>query len=65
MGGDLRALVAGGGLPYEVASEPLVRKLGSAQTTILVIEDAHWADEATLDVLRLFRDASAESQLSS
>ena len=52
VGGDLRALVVGGGLPYEVASA-LVRELGSETTTILVIEDAHWADEATLDVLRL------------
>ena len=52
LGGDLRALVAGGGLPHEVASS-LVRKLDSETTTILVIEDAHWADEATLDVLRL------------
>jgi DNA-binding CsgD family transcriptional regulator/tetratricopeptide (TPR) repeat protein len=52
VGGDLRALVAGGGVPYEVASA-LVRELGSETTTILVIEDAHWADEATLDVLRL------------
>ncbi len=52
VGGDLRALVAGGGLPYEVASA-LVRNLDSETTTILVIEDAHWADEATLDVLRL------------
>ena len=48
----LRALLAAGALPYEVASE-LVRELAAGPAAILVVEDAHWADEATLDVLRL------------
>jgi DNA-binding CsgD family transcriptional regulator/tetratricopeptide (TPR) repeat protein len=51
-GGRLRSLVTGGALPYEVASE-LVRELADGPLGILVVEDAHWADEATLDVLRL------------
>ena len=52
IGGELRTLVAGRALPYEVASG-LVHELGHGSAAILVIEDAHWADEATLDVLRL------------
>ena len=48
----LSALLAAGALPYEVASE-LVRELAAGPAVILVVEDAHWADEATLDVLRL------------
>jgi DNA-binding CsgD family transcriptional regulator/tetratricopeptide (TPR) repeat protein len=51
-GGRLGMLVADGALPYEVASE-LVRELADGPAAILVVEDAHWADEATLDVLRL------------
>jgi DNA-binding CsgD family transcriptional regulator/tetratricopeptide (TPR) repeat protein len=52
VGGRLSTLVAGGALPYEVASE-LVRELAEGPTGVLIVEDAHWADEATLDVLRL------------
>ncbi len=52
MGGDFQALVGGGALPHEVASW-LVRELSGGRLAILVVEDAHWADEATLDVLRL------------
>ena len=51
-GGDLAACVAGGALPHEVASA-LFRELDDGSGPILVVEDAHWADEATLDVLRL------------
>jgi DNA-binding CsgD family transcriptional regulator/tetratricopeptide (TPR) repeat protein len=50
--GDLRDLVAAGALPHEIAAV-LVRELGGRPTAILVLEDLHWADEATLDVLRL------------
>jgi DNA-binding CsgD family transcriptional regulator/tetratricopeptide (TPR) repeat protein len=52
LGGELSALVAAGALPHEVAAG-LVRELAAGTPTILVVEDAHWADEATLDVLRL------------
>ena len=31
----------------------LIRELGARAPTVLVLEDLHWADEATLDVLRL------------
>ncbi|HWM19582.1 MAG TPA: AAA family ATPase [Ilumatobacteraceae bacterium] len=42
----------GGGRPHEVA-DALIAALQSRPSTIVVIEDVHWADEATLDVLRL------------
>ena len=58
-GGDLAACVAGGALPHEVASA-LVRELDDGSGPILVVEDAHWADEATLDVLRLLSGRLAE-----
>jgi DNA-binding CsgD family transcriptional regulator/tetratricopeptide (TPR) repeat protein len=51
-GGELAALVAAGALPHEVASA-LIGELDGGPTALLVVEDAHWADEATLDVLRL------------
>jgi DNA-binding CsgD family transcriptional regulator len=38
--------------PYEVAAAVL-RELRTRRLTVLVIEDVHWADEATLDVLTL------------
>ena len=50
--GELEELVHGGARPHEVAAA-LVRELGTSRATILVIEDLHWADEATLDVFRL------------
>lgn len=52
VGSNLRELGGGGALPHAVASE-LLRELGAGSAAILVVEDAHWADEATLDVLRL------------
>lgn len=51
VGGELRALASAGALPHDVTSA-LTAALDGAPT-ILVVEDAHWADEATLDVLRL------------
>ncbi len=51
-GGELEELVQSGARPHEVASS-LMRELGERAPTILVLEDVHWADEATLDVLRL------------
>ena len=51
-GGDLAAATASDAGPHEVASA-LLRELARRAPTILVIEDLHWADEATLDVVRL------------
>jgi DNA-binding CsgD family transcriptional regulator/tetratricopeptide (TPR) repeat protein len=51
-GGDLEQDLASGAKPHEVAAA-LIRELGMRAPTILVLDDLHWADEATLDVLRL------------
>ncbi len=51
-GSELADLVRGDAVPFRVAAA-LLRELAGRQPTILVIEDVHWADEATLDVLRL------------
>jgi DNA-binding CsgD family transcriptional regulator len=49
--GGLAAAVARGAPPHELAAR-LVEELSTA-ATVAVVEDVHWADEATLDVLRL------------
>jgi DNA-binding CsgD family transcriptional regulator len=51
-GGELDELMAGKVLPHELAAA-VVRELGGRTPTIFVLEDVHWADEATLDVMRL------------
>jgi ATP/maltotriose-dependent transcriptional regulator MalT len=51
-GGELETVVESGAMPYEVVSA-LARELGARVPTVFVLEDVHWADEATLDVLRL------------
>ena len=51
-GGALRQLAAGTGRPHEVAGA-LLDELRRRGPTIVVLEDVHWADEATLDVLIL------------
>ncbi len=51
-GGELAELVVSGARPHEVAAA-LMRELRTRAPTIMVIEDLHWADEATLDVLKL------------
>ena len=39
-------------VPNELVGE-LVRELGGNDVSVLVVEDVHWADEGTLDVLKL------------
>jgi DNA-binding NarL/FixJ family response regulator len=51
-GPHLRELLEHGAKPYDIAVA-LARELGRRGPTTLVLEDLHWADEATLDVLRL------------
>ena len=51
VGGEVAACAAGGGRPFDVAVA-LLREL-AAGPSVLVLEDVHWADEATLDVVRL------------
>jgi DNA-binding CsgD family transcriptional regulator/tetratricopeptide (TPR) repeat protein len=50
--GDLAALLHRGAMPYEVVAA-LVEELRERTPAVFVLEDVHWADEATLDVLRL------------
>ena len=50
--GELEELVSREARPHEVTGA-LVRELAGGRPTVLVLEDLHWADEATLDVLRL------------
>lgn len=51
-GGEFAKLVEAGALPHDVAIE-LLHELEVRKPTVLVLEDVHWADGATLDVLRL------------
>ncbi len=50
--GDLLPLVDQGAKPYEVITA-LVQDLTEQAPVVFVLEDVHWADEATLDVFRL------------
>jgi DNA-binding CsgD family transcriptional regulator len=53
LGGELSALIGEGAKPHAVAGA-LLRELSQEDaTSLVVLEDLHWADEATLDVLRL------------
>ena len=52
VGGELAETLAGGAIPYQVAAA-LIDELHGLDPTVLAIEDVHWADEATIDVLRL------------
>lgn len=52
VGGQLAATLDREGTPHDVASA-LVDVLLAGSTTIVVLEDMHLADEATLDVLRV------------
>ncbi len=52
LGGEPRALVAGGAKPFDVAVA-LVDSLRAIAPAVLIVEDLHWADEATLDVVRV------------
>ena len=51
-GGEVETLVHGAAKPHEVATA-LMHELGRHAPSVLVLEDVHWADEATLDVVRL------------
>jgi DNA-binding CsgD family transcriptional regulator len=52
VGGELGEIMAGEVLPHEL-TVAVLRELRGPAPTIFVLEDVHWADEATLDVLRL------------
>ncbi len=48
----LAAQIAGGSGPFDAAIA-LAREIRQLAPAVLVIEDVHWADEATLDVVRV------------
>jgi DNA-binding CsgD family transcriptional regulator len=48
-GGELEQIIDAGATPHEVATA-LLHELRDRRATIVVLEDLHWADEATLDV---------------
>jgi DNA-binding CsgD family transcriptional regulator len=52
LGAELEQTLRGEAVPYQVAAA-LIDDLHHNAPTALVVEDVHWADEATLDVLRL------------
>jgi DNA-binding CsgD family transcriptional regulator len=52
LGGEVERVADGRPKPYEFA-EALMAELRGPSPTVVVIEDVHWADEATLDVLRI------------
>jgi DNA-binding CsgD family transcriptional regulator/tetratricopeptide (TPR) repeat protein len=52
VGGDLADLIQAGAGPHDVTLA-LRRELVGSQPTIVVLDDVQWADESTLDVLRL------------
>jgi DNA-binding CsgD family transcriptional regulator len=51
-GGELASLIATGAAPAALVAA-LATALSGASPTLLVLEDMHWADEATLDLLRV------------
>ena len=52
VGGELEELVTAGARPHEVAAA-LLEELRGSRPSVVVLEDLHWADEATLDLLTL------------
>lgn len=52
VGGELQELLDAGAKPYQVAAS-VMRVAKERRGTVVVLEDLHWADEATLDVLSL------------
>ena len=52
LGGGTKTLVFGEARPFDVALA-FAEELGTVAPAALIVEDIHWADEATLDVVRL------------
>lgn len=59
--GELSAVVDAGGGPHEVVAALLAA--GGRAPTVVVLEDLHWADEASLDALRLLARKVEHSHL--
>jgi DNA-binding CsgD family transcriptional regulator len=52
IGGDFPAVIAGAAYRHEVFNAALDRFTQLPSPTIVVFEDVHWADEATLDLIK-------------
>jgi DNA-binding CsgD family transcriptional regulator len=52
LGGELAATVARAGKPHEVAAA-LSRTASAEGAAVVLLDDLHWADDASLDVLRM------------
>jgi DNA-binding CsgD family transcriptional regulator/tetratricopeptide (TPR) repeat protein len=52
VGGEVRELWEAAAKPYQLATS-LLRELRARPGSVVVLEDLHWADEATLDVVSL------------
>ena len=62
LGGEPTRLVAAGAKPFDVGIA-LAEALGAIAPALLILEDVHWADEATLDVLRVLARRARDSGL--
>ena len=51
VGGSLAAAIDGGAAPHELQSLLLEELIRPPRPTVLVLEDVHWADDATLDTI--------------
>ncbi len=60
LGGEPPALLASGARPFEVGVS-LADALGAITPSVLIVEDVHWGDEATLDVLRVLARRSRDA----
>jgi DNA-binding CsgD family transcriptional regulator len=62
LGGEPARLLAADARPFDLAVA-LADALGAIAPAVLILEDVHWADEATLDVLRVLARRASESGL--
>ena len=62
LGDPLGEVVRGTGTPHDVAN-CLLEQVSGSGPTLLVLEDLHWADEGTLDVLRLLAHRMQDAAL--
>ena len=52
LGGDSKTLMSSAARPFDIALA-FAQELSAISPAALIVEDIHWADEATLDVVRL------------
>ena len=62
LGGEPAELAAAGAKPFDVAIA-LGGAFGAIAPVLLILEDVHWADEATLDVVRVLARRASDSGL--